>query len=136
MRAPEAPSPTPVANLPPSPVYPVKRSKPPAPTRLTSDRGNGPVPSDCHFPACIRTVCFFSVRALFLAPVRNYFLRLSAPPSVRSFGSSADCYPAVDRPRSRGIVPSLDSICFFPLAVSPRLSRWPDKKRRARFYVI
>lgn len=37
------------------------------PTRLTSDRGNGSAPSDCHFPACIRTACFFSVRALFLA---------------------------------------------------------------------
>ena len=35
-------------------------------TRLTSDRGNGPAPSDCHFPAYIRTACFFSVRTLFL----------------------------------------------------------------------
>lgn len=35
------------------------------PARLTSDRGNNPVPSDCHFPACIRTACFFSIRASF-----------------------------------------------------------------------
>lgn len=113
------------------PKRPAERGISLQPTRLTSDRGNGLAPSDCHFPACIRTACFFSARALFLAPARNYFLRLSARHRLYAcFGTITDCHPAVDRPRE--LSPSSSSIflSFHFTALSARTSRRLSITRR------
>ncbi|KAI4490012.1 hypothetical protein M0804_004194 [Polistes exclamans] len=54
-------------------------------TRLTSDIGNCPAPSDCHFPACIRSV----------ESGKRRFLGVQIPVTQLRDGARVDCFGLV-----------------------------------------